>query len=207
MDKELKKRATEFNTQYEHARDSGNWDFLKDLDLKKLCDELKADFKHKWGSNDSCNAAWRDWDKLIPTLRRIEWSKPLSAYLKSRERFEKLYPDWFAVRNGKKLDDYLFSHLDKFKFRKKFLHPPKMDDVYIKWLLALQMLGCAVWRDITDFAHEWRSGMCAELDARESMVCAGWIEIVGEDKGKGKPRPIYSITDVGADVIQYCAEH
>ena len=208
MDKRLKKYVTGFNTQYSHAIDSGNWNFLKNIDLNMLYDELKSGYLYKWKSKDlSSSKAQHDWEIICPTLRRIEWCKSIRNYIKSRDNFKKLYPDWFAVRNGKKLDEYLFSHLDKFKFRKKFLRPPKLEDTCIKWLLALQMLGCAVWRDIADFANVHRDGMCAELDVRESMVGAGWMEVVGEDKHRGKTRPIYSITDIGANVIQYCAEH
>lgn len=200
MTKDLKNQIFEFKRQYSLAAESKNWDFLKEPDitvLHKLDMEIIEAMGRYW------------WPNLLEDLHRkiIDVAVPIKKYLDSCERFGKKYPEWFAVRNGKALDECLFSHLDKFKFRKKFLHPLKFEDVAIKWLLALQMLGCAVWKDITTFAQERRNGMCAELDVRESMTGAEWMEIVGEDEFRGKKRLIYSLTDVGADVIQYCAEH
>ena len=92
----LKKYVTEFNTQYSHAIDSGNWNFLKNIDLNMLYDVLKSDYLYKWKSKDlSSSKAQHDWEIICPTLRRIEWCKSIRNYIRSCDNFKKLYPDWF----------------------------------------------------------------------------------------------------------------
>ena len=198
MKKELKKRADELLAKCEQAKETNNWDFLKNFDVKTLANDLETAWSRAYQTKST--------NMLYDYYTKVDGIKHVKQYLASEPRFKKLYPEWFKAR-GNKINEYLFSHLDKFKFRKKFFRPPTLNDVYVKWLFALQMLGCAVWKDITSMSGETRDGMCQELDYRESMLGAGWMEIVGEEKHKGKIRPIYSITDLGANVIQYCAEH
>ena len=201
----------DFVAEYEAAKSSGDWTFLEKYDLKDLHKKMETNERYGWKvTYKKCE------DTSIgripvynPTAFRSALfnATPVKTYLKSVVRFKKLYPEWFAVR-GDKIDKYLFENLDKFGFRKKFYKPPKMEDLYIKWLLAFQMLGCATWEDAADFSGERRKdGMCVESDFRNSMVGAGWLEAIGEEKRKYKNRPIYQITDAGADVVQYAASH
>jgi len=203
-DRLLLKEVDKFLEDFEGAKVSGKWDFPCDLMKVK---ELIIDLEDRLCNGRQTKENREAFDKIIRAHYFLESYQAIGKYLKSEKRFKNLHPEWFKVR-GDKINDYLFSHIDKFKFRKKFLHPLKLEDVCVKWLLALQMLGTATWKDIISFSGESRDGMCQELDYRESMVGAGWMEIVGEERYSGKrTRPIYSITDSGADVIQYCAEH
>ena len=146
------------------------------------------------------------WHKIWRAEALAKRVNELKTYVKSEKTFEKRFPEWFAVR-GSKLKEFLKSDLEKLRFRKKFFYPPKMEDVYVKWLLAFQMLGCATWQDMADFSGERRDGMCAESDFRNTMLGAGWIEVVGEQEHRYKNRPIYQITEAGAEVVQYAVSH